>query len=345
MKKYLFLCAALLPGLLTLAQSADQTPYLTKQLSNQHITSVDAETSGGNITVEGVPDAQAKIEVYIKANNSGNIFKSKDEIEARLADYDLNIAVSGSKLTAYAKRKSGIGWNRNGLSISFKIYVPGNVSTELNTSGGNITLSKVSGTQTLHTSGGNLGLSDITGSINGGTSGGNIHLTNIKSDVHLGTSGGNIDAAQCVGNMTLKTSGGNLHFDDLNGVINATTSGGNVHGEKITGELITGTSGGNVTLDRLYCSLEASTSGGSIDISFSELGKYVRVSNTGGNIDLSLPGGKGLDLKLRAEKISTSGLSNFKGDMDKHNITGQLNGGGIPVRVDASGGNIDFSLK
>ena len=74
-----------------------------------------------------------------------------------------------------------------------------------------------------------------------------------------------------------------------------------------------------------------------MDVEISTLGKYVTVSNSGGNINLSLPANKGLNLKLRGNKIKTNNLSNFDGEMDEDNINGKINGGGIPVNVQTSG--------
>jgi DUF4097 and DUF4098 domain-containing protein YvlB len=56
----------------------------------------------------------------------------------------------------------------------------------------------------------------------------------------------------------------------------------------VEGELIAHTSGGNVRLTDMKSSLETSTSGGNIDISFNELGKYVKVNNSAGNVNISL---------------------------------------------------------
>ncbi|RFM25889.1 DUF4097 family beta strand repeat-containing protein [Deminuibacter soli] len=342
MKKYFLLLAALLPGMILLAQSDDQKPYLTKSLSDQHIKNVEVGTSGGSITVAGSTASEARVEVYI----SGNKNLSKEEIESRLQKYELTVSVNGDKLTAIAKRKSeNFNWNNSGLSIAFKVYVPGDVSTRLGTSGGSIHLSKLNGEQNFSTSGGSLHINDMTGKVHGSTSGGSIHIENAKSDVNLTTSGGSIEASNCQGTISLHTSGGSLHLENLNGTIEASTSGGSIHGTKISGDFTTSTSGGSVHLDDLACTLDASTSAGSIDVAFNTLGKSVKLSNSGGNVSLSIPGGKGLDLKLRGNKISTTQLSNFKGDVEEGSINGQLNGGGIPIKVDAGGGRINLAIR
>lgn len=321
--------------------------FLEKSFAAESITSVKSETSGGNIIVKSITSGEAKVEVFVKpANQRRAGSTSREEIKQKLEeDYDLTVTVSNGLLTATARSKKKVYDWKDALSISFNIYVPAKVSTNLLTSGGNIELSDLAGTQDFKTSGGNLKIERVKGKVNGRTSGGNISIVDSYDDIRLTTSGGNITADQCKGKLHLVTSGGSIELKDLNGEVDAGTSGGNIEGNSIKGELQAHTSGGNVHLDELYCSVESSTSGGNIDISITEPGKYVRVNNSGGNIDIELPSAKGMDIKLTASKIKTDKLSNFSGSLEDDKIEGALNGGGIPVTVRASSGRITLSLK
>ena len=341
MKKYLlfFVLAAFQ---LSLKAQSDKTPFMTKSLSSESIKDVEVETSGGSIAVSGVT-ANARIEVYITGNNNKEI--TKEEIQKRLDEkYTLNISVANNKVTATARLKEKMTDWKKALNISFKVFVPRNVSTDLSTSGGSISLTNLSGNLKFSTSGGSLDLDNVGGNVNGRTSGGSINLENSKDDIELATSGGSIDAKNCDGKLRLTTSGGSLDLKDLKGDIRATTSGGSIHGSDVEGELITHTSGGSIHLSDLSCSLETSTSGGNIDVSIKQLGKYIKISNSAGNVDVTLPN-KGLDLDLSASKIKTGQLNNFSGKVDEEEINGKLNGGGVPVRIDAGSGKISLSLR
>jgi len=136
-----------------------------------------------------------------------------------------------------------------------------------------------------------------------------------------------------------------MDLDDLKGDIRATTSGGSIHGSNIGGELKAHTSGGSVHLRDLACSLETSTSGGNIDVSIKELGKYVKISNSAGNVELILPKNKGLDLDLSGRIAKNIHLENFDGKIKEEELSGKLNGGGVLVRVDAGSGKIYLALK
>lgn len=331
---------SLLIGSATLTAAAQNNePFLTRSF-NQPVKNVEVKTSGGNISVTG-GSSEVKVEMYVWAKNL-----SKQEIQKKLdEDYEINISVTNNQLSAIAKRKTSLKFWNNGLSISFKVFVPREVSTNLGTSGGNINMANLSGEQIFKTSGGNLSVDQLSGRIDGKTSGGNISVKNTSNSIDLSTSGGNITAINCSGNVKMKTSGGSLTLDNMEGAISARTSGGNIQGKSIKGELMAHTSGGNVQLDNFSGSLETSTSGGNIHADIKELGKYVTISNSGGSIDLALPADKGLDLKLHASKINMASVKNFSGSKDDNDMKGTINGGGVPVTVKASSGRLNLALR
>ena len=340
MKTYLLLLFIACQSSFVLAQDWNKTPYETKSLANDGIKDVFVQTSGGSISVSGASGESPRVEVYVHGNNNDEL--SKDEIKKRLdEDYVVEVSVSDHEVHAVAKRKheGGFGgWDwRKQLSISFKIFVPTQVATHLSTSGGSIHLDNLSGSENFSTSGGSLHLDHLTGVIKGETSGGSIEVANSGDNINLETSGGSIHADNCQGKIRLETSGGSLHLSSLKGSINANTSGGSVSADNIDGELITGTSGGSVNLSQLSCSLDASTSGGSMNIEMLHVGKYIKLDDSGGHIDLRLPSKQGLNLDLSANRINKPELSNFSGEWEKDHVHGTVNGGGIPVHVDASG--------
>jgi DUF4097 and DUF4098 domain-containing protein YvlB len=340
MKTYLTLFLVACQSVVALAQDNDnRTPYLTKSLATDAISSVVVSTSAGGISVSGQPGQAARIEVYIRGNNNREL--SKEEIQKRLTeDYDMNISVNGHELSAIVKNKHQMNNWKNGMSISFKIYVPQQVATDLKTSGGGIHLDNLKGNETFTTSGGGLEIDKVSGVIRGKTSGGGIDVSNSGDDIDLVTSGGGITAKNCNGDIKLVTSGGGLRLEGLRGNIRAHTSGGGVEGSDIAGELVTGTSGGGIDLKNMHCSLEANTSAGDLNVQMVGMGNYLKLHTSAGNINLQLPAKKGLNLSLSAENISDQIAGNFQGQWDKRHVDGSVNGGGIPVNANASSGGI-----
>jgi hypothetical protein len=326
-KIIILLLAVSFTGVVKAQFKSEHDPILTKSLSSESIKKVFLNTSGGSIMVAGISSGEPRLEVYASPNGK-NIFSSKEDIHKILDEkYELSITVTNNELHATAKPKNKFFNFNNQLSISFKVYVPQNVSTDLHTSGGSISLSDLNGDEKFSTSGGSLHLENLQGNINGSTSGGSIHAKNSS------------------GQISLSTSGGSIGLDGLKGTIDVNTSGGSIGGNNIEGSLKANTSGGSVNLQDMACSLNASTSGGSMHVTMTALGKYVTLDDSGGNIYLSIPEGRGLNLKLRAPKIDVDRLNNFSGSKKEDEITGTLNGGGIPVNAGTSGGKITLVFK
>jgi DUF4097 and DUF4098 domain-containing protein YvlB len=345
MKKYILSLIAIVHVSLSMAQEWNpKDPFQTKSLAKDIIKNIEVETSGGNITVIATTAADPRIEVYVSPGNSRDRL-TKEELTARLNNYELNVDVKDNTLIARAKPKQrNMDW-KQAVSVAFKIFVPANVSTDLTTSGGNIQLSGLTGKLEFVTSGGNLDLEKLSGNIKGVTSGGNIYVKDSREDIDLTTSGGNITATHCDGKIKLHTSGGSVTLSFLKGETLANTSGGNINGNDVEGELDAHTSGGNVMLNSMRCDLATSTSGGDIHVEMKEVFKYVKVANSSGHTDLVLPAGKGYDLDISGDKITTDKLENFAGKTDDENIDGKLNGGGTRVKVNGGGGRVYLAFS
>ncbi|HXB06143.1 MAG TPA: DUF4097 family beta strand repeat-containing protein [Puia sp.] len=346
MKKLVFLFAGGVAFLAVSAQSGERQPYMQKSFARGAVHELQVETSGGNISVFGSATGDARVEVYVQPDN-GRTELSREEIQKRLEEqYDLTVELQGSKLVAVAKGKRNFNWNnRHGVSISFRVYSPVEVSSHIRTSGGNVDLKDLTGNENFQTSGGNITVDHLAGTIYGRTSGGNVHIIDSRNDIDLETSGGNMSATRCEGKVRLETSGGNVGLHGVKGMIHATTSGGQVEGGQINGELQAHTSGGNIDLADVSASLEASTSGGNIHVNFLSAGKYIDLSNSSGDITVQLPGNQGMDLRISGERVHVTALNNFRGDQDEHHIRGTLNGGGIPVKVDGNGGSVHVNFR
>ena len=285
------------------AVAQNDKPYLTKSFPAAGFTTLKVETSGGSLTVLGQNAGEARIEMYVRGNNGDNL--SDAEIKDRLERYyQVNIDKDATTLTAIAKRINDNNWNwRNQLSISFKVFVPMNVSSDLHTSGGSIDLSNLSGDQKAVTSGGSINLENLKGNAVVRTSGGSIEVANITGNLDAVTSGGSIRANGNLGNSKLKTSGGSIRLSSVSG------------------------------------SLEAHTSGGSIHADIASLGERLSLSTSGGSIEVKMPMDKGMDLDLKGNKVQIA-MNNFNGVVEDDHVQGKLNGGGIPVSMRTSGGRV-----
>lgn len=296
---------------------------------------LSVSTTGGNINTVGWADNT--VEVSFIVTQKGEILDITFE---QLKDYaDVEIINENSKLEINVKKNI-----LKNVSIGFSIKTPANTSAKLNTSGGNISVSGISGKQAVNTSGGNVSLDKITGNVMARTSGGNISISNSKADFDASTSGGNISLDNINGKLSVSTSGGNINADNITNGLSASTSGGNINLENVQGPVDVSTSGGGIHLDDISGSVKAITSGGDIKANITKLTDKLELETSGGSINATIPSGLGLDLDLSADNIKTS-LANFKGTSKKDRVKGQLNGGGISVHLSSSGGNISLDYK
>lgn len=281
-------------------------PYRVESFTLSGEGTLDVQTSGGHITVTGSSSNTVEVEMYVRKNG-----KNLTPDDTNLEDWDIDISQSGQSIRAIAERK-GSGWNwfggQNKPSVSFVVYTPKNINSDLNTSGGHIKVGGLSGEQQIKTSGGHLELSTLTGTVNARTSGGHITVSDVQADLKARTSGGHIEAENSEGNLTFKTSGGHISLNNVAGTVEAHTSGGSIEADLIT------------------------------------IGEFVDLKTSGGNVNITVPTDIGLNLDLKGSFVS-SNLQNFSGKAERNEIEGQINGGGPSISARTSGGTVSLAFR
>ncbi|MFN0156743.1 MAG: DUF4097 family beta strand repeat-containing protein [Bacteroidota bacterium] len=202
--------------------------------------------------------------------------------------------------------RSNWGFNWGDLEVKYTVTVPHEYSMELNTSGGNVSLTS------------------LKGRFRGETSGGDIRLKDLEGAATMETSGGNIGAESVTGDLALETSGGDISIRSVKGAVRVGTSGGNITVIGAEGKVHAETSGGSIVV-RMPGSNQgvfAETSGGDIDIHVAEnIGATVDASTSGGDVSCDLP-------------------ITMQGKIDESRIRGNVNGGGATIHAHTSGGNV-----
>ena len=315
--------------------------YSFAPLLTSTIKDVEATTTNGSITVTGVDATEAVVEMYVSRNNEFPRNRRRnnsagDDIKDILEeDYTIDIKVEDGKLIAFARPKNNIGQQR--LSISFKISVPKQVNSNLNTSNARVEISNLSGSHSFRTSNGRVEIENVSGVISGSTSNGRVSVTNSSEVIDIRTSNGSITVKDCNGNIVLRTSNGTMTLTNLSGNISATTSNGGITANNINGELRTSTSNGTVRFNGISGSVDASTSNSSMTVDMKTVSDFVKLTTSNGSVNLSLPADRGYDLNARGDRVETSGLKNFSGKMDNKNLNGKIADGGATIDVNTSG--------
>lgn len=233
-----------------------------------------------------------------------------DAPESFLSDFHISAEQTPSGVTISARKSHNdwFGWfsfNFGSTDVHFTVEVPRDYPVHLQTAGGDIHVRDSSAPVQGATSGGSVRVQNVTGSIDLHSSGGSIDGERLNGPTKLNTSGGNIDVADSTGDLDLRTSGGSIHLRDDDGKVDAHTSGGSVSAQL-----------------RANRGISLSTSGGSITV---RLPQGIRAT-----IDAETSGGRvSSDFPLSSTQLT-----------DSAHLQGTIGGGGPPIDLRTSGGDI-----
>jgi len=246
------------------------------------------------------------------------------------------------KITAYVHGDTAFivgeweGGHPRKFSGDFSINVPREMDeVKIETEGGNVTTTGISGRVEAESGGGSVRLDDIGGEINAETGGGSIDVGNVSSDVSLHTGGGSIKVLSAKGKITAESGGGSVMV--VSGMQGAEleTGGGSIQVERCNGKVKAETGGGSIELGDINGPAEISTGGGSIHLNSAK--GPVQAETGGGTIELmGVPsaraetGGGGIEAKF----VSAGG--------ERHDSELETSAGDITVYVAA---NVNLSIR
>ncbi|NGP76460.1 DUF4097 domain-containing protein [Balneolaceae bacterium YR4-1] len=280
-------------------------PYLTKEFTLDGPGILKAYTLAGNIEVQTIEaSSKVKVELYL---DRGYSFWSNSK---NLDNYRITVIQRGNEIVSSVERKSKeTGFFSDQMRFSFKIYVPEEMSTELKTSGGNISVSGLSGHHMIKTSGGNIDLDEINGKLAAYTAGGNINVNKSSGTIYG------------------KTTGGNITVDQSSGEIRLLSDGGRIIAERISGTLL------------------AKLGGGDIKAQFLRVSEGISLDTGAGNIFLEIPEMDGFDLVLNGTEIKLPTDLSVDGYRSLQRVEGTVKRGGAPINVSTNHGKIELKIN
>jgi DUF4097 and DUF4098 domain-containing protein YvlB len=155
------------------------------------------------------------------------------------------------------------------------------------------------------------------------TGSGDIQIQNVGVNAKLNTGSGNIQATGLSGTIYLETGSG-----DINASQNA------------AGDVKAGTGSGNVRLNNIQGGLKAETGSGNIDVSGKPSSGW-KLGTGSGDVTIASNGAPfTLDASSGSGGIKTDVPITVEGSLDRHHVTGKVNGGGPQVRVETGSGSI-----
>ncbi len=163
------------------------------------------------------------------------------------------------------------------------------------------------------------------------TSDGNVTLSGLQGDLSLTTGDGNVAVDHVSGNVRIRSGDGRVKVTDADGSIDAHTSDG------------------NLSVDGSFQALALHTSDGTLDLNLREGTKLAGAStiqSSDGSVTIRVPASFAADLSVHtgdghvdcALPLATDNYQSGGGH--RNELHGKLNGGGSPLTIKTSDGNV-----
>jgi hypothetical protein len=162
------------------------------------------------------------------------------------------------------------------------------------------------------------------------TSDGNVALSGLQGDFDLTTGDGNLTLDHVSGNLRLRSGDGQVKITHADGAIDAHTSDG------------------NLSVDGVFHAVALQTSDGTLDLSLREgtqLAGASTIQSSDGSVTIRVPQNFAADLNVHTSDghVDCSlplTMDHYQSGGEGHQLHGKLNGGGTPLTIHTSDGNV-----
>lgn len=307
----------------SLIASGETQEQINKRFTVEPGGKLVVDVDFGAVEVSAGMGNEVAVDVFRKVSR-----RKKADEEAYLRDHPVTFSQEGQTITVRCPRQRRMSeswrlWQRN--EAKYTITVPAQFNADLNTSGGAVAVSGLTGDVKSRSSGGSLKFNHLHGNLDGGTSGGGIHLSD------------------CNGKLRVETSGGGIDVQSSSGTLDGNTSGGHIVVRNFQGPVGVNTSGGSITLENIAGQVTGSTSGGSISARFSApVSQEVKLETSGGGVTVEVPQDSAfnLDASTSGGGVSSELPVTVSTKIERSHLKGPVNGGGKTMLLRTSGGSI-----
>jgi hypothetical protein len=245
--------------------------------SLQAVRNLHVQMEAGAVRVQGGSGQGINYVVHNKSYEG-----AEDRARRQLESYKVNAYVKGDTAWIVGEWEGG---SPHKFSSDLTVTVPREMeSIKIETEGGEVVTTGISGRLEAQSGGGAIHLDDIGGSVNAETGGGAIDVGNIGGDLRLRTGGGQIHIGSVKGKVVAESGGGNLMLVSAAQGASLQTGAGTIRVEKCSGALKVEPAGGAIELGDITGSVVSETGGGSIKVNFA--GGTVKAETGGGGIEL-----------------------------------------------------------
>ena len=232
----------------------------------------------GSVVVHGAQQQGISYVIHTRFGSS-----SEQEARRQFEQYKITAYVKGD--TAWIVGDWQGGRRARHSSGEFNVTVPREIAlVKLETEGGNVETTGVTGHVDAETGGGTMRLDDIGGGVNAETGGGSIDVGTVSGDLGLQTGGGSIEVRHANGKVVAETGGGSVDIESCEQGATIETGGSSITVRHCNGKVKASTGGGSVDLSDIGGPAELETGGGSIHLASAK--GHVHAETGGGSIEL-----------------------------------------------------------
>ncbi|NBB76497.1 MAG: DUF4097 family beta strand repeat protein [Bacteroidetes bacterium] len=314
----LLVLSALLPDLLSAqtettaesrleaAKSYDDKPYKSEFFRVRGTPRLTVQTVSGNVDVYHNPELNGvQVDLYLEREFS--LWSGTRNLD----NYRIMIHQQGDQIIASVEPKRSVRVSADSpIRFNFVVQTPYEVSTNLRTLEGEVSLSDVSGRHFIENKMGDLAVQRISG------------------EIRIVSLAGNVGISEAEGTVFVKTVNGNVRASNSSGEIRIRTVSGSIDALSIAGTLVSASTSGNISAD--------------ID----SLSKGIFMETMSGNIDLKLPAIYGYDIQGSGISFDLEGLNPntiTQREQNHRNLSLVIREGGLPVQLSTFSGQIRLS--
>ena len=264
---------------------------------------VSISTGSGYVHV--YPGAGNQVHIVGHVHSRPGIFGGNADEAVQKIVANPPIVQSGNTITASTPHDDSELF-RN-ISIDYDVTTPAETTLKAGSGSGDIEIGGIQSAVTAHTGSGNIHVDNVGANAQLDTGSGSIRATNVHGGGVLQTGSGRIElSASGPGDVRAKTGSGSIHIEGVNGGVRADTGSGSI---EIAGDPTS--------------EWRASSGSGSIELN--------PTANARFNFDAqSGSGGIHVDRPIV-----------MQGSLNRHHVTGTVNGGGPTLRASTGSGSIN----
>jgi len=265
---------------------------------------LDVTTGSGNIEIRSGTSNRVEIIGHIKVKTS--FFRRSEESAREMVEQlEANppiVLEDGRLRVGYLKGRS---YKRN-VSISYEITVPADTRVKADTGSGSQTIS---------------GVAEIVEADSGS---GSVKIMNISGPVSADTGSGSIRAEGVAGAFDGDTGSGSIYLE-----------------QTAPGDVRASTGSGGIELHNIEGALHARAGSGRVRVNGRQVGKWDLDTGSGSvHIDLPEDAAFELDAEAGSGGIVVDHPITVQGKITKHNLRGDVRGGGDLLKIDTGSGGI-----